>query len=307
MDMTLRIMVAGLVAVSFGCSASPEPREHEPRAVDRSADTGGAGYCRSTTCAPPTGYPEEGGLCEPPGWEDSTTCADQHASNAPLWWRGACVGYDLQRSGSAHVAFNVFSDAVHGAVAAWTRASCPSRGGRDGGVSIDLRDLGPVSCARIGYEPKGPNQNVIVFRDDVWPAHEAAPWATVALTTVSFDPQSGEIFDADIELNTADHQIVPVDPADTESAAFDLQAVLTHEFGHFLGLGHATTHSAMMFAYASPSDQRRALAQEDIEGMCTIYPPDGTRSVSTLVSPDGKVPASACDPTPRHGLGYACD
>lgn len=88
-----------------------------------------------------------------------------------------------------------------------------------------------------------------------------AAWATVALTSVIYDPDSGRIMDADIELSgwdgggggigsTPRHgwYFTCVDPsvASTTCSSYgqadchfiDLQNTVTHEAGHFIGLAH---------------------------------------------------------------------
>jgi MYXO-CTERM domain-containing protein len=41
-------------------------------------------------------------------------------------------------------------------------------------------------------------------------------------------------------------------------------------------------------------------------GICTIYPPDGTRSVATSVAASGSIGESACNPAPNGGWQSAC-
>jgi hypothetical protein len=283
--------------------------------VDHTSDTGTLGYCRTRTCPPPSRYPTAV-ACEPQDWADSPACKGQ-ASDAPIWWRTACVGYDLNESASRYVPYDVASQAVRDAFDTWTQALCHEDGGALGRPTIDVRDLGPVPCAHAAYDKSGgPNQNVIVFHDDAWP-YEAADDAaqhttkslTVALTTVTSNVETGEIYDADIELNTADWpiaQLAPGSPGD--GASIDLQSVLTHEIGHFLGLAHSPLPDAVMFADGDGpgSTTKRALTAEDVRGICAIYQPDGTRSVSTLVDASGTTPEGACDPTPHHGFTATC-
>jgi hypothetical protein len=64
--------------------------------------------------------------------------------------------------------------------------------------------------------------------------------------------QLGQILDADIYFNPSDSrttfatpQALPATPA-----AYDLESVLTHELGHFLGFSHSAVWSAMMFPFA---------------------------------------------------------
>jgi hypothetical protein len=309
----LGILLGASLSFGVGCS-SGSPAEH--LGSDHSPDTGQSGYCRTTTCEPPLGYPTADGQCEPPGWSDSETCTKNKESNAPVWWRSACIGYDLNVAASRDVSYDAFKSAAAGAFLAWTTASCPSDEAASSRVSIDVRDLGPVTCAAAKYDKVGANQNVITFHDDAWP-YEARDRAktglskspTVALTTVTFDPQTGEIYDADIELNSADYTIIPLDGSPSGAETYDLQTVLTHEVGHFFGLAHSPSAAAVMYASGDTSGatRKRALTASDVRGICAIYSPDDTRNVSALVDASNKVAAGACDPTPRHGFTSSCN
>jgi hypothetical protein len=110
-------------------------------------------------------------------------------------------------------------------------------------------------------------QHVIVFRDDAWPHND--PANTLALTTVTFGVDSAEIFDADMEINSAQHTLSASEPP--PPAAFDLQSIFTHEAGHFFGLAHATSPTAIMFAFYKTGAV--TLTQDDVDGVCSIYPP----------------------------------
>jgi hypothetical protein len=301
------------LASSAACARAPA----ETLGSDHSADTGNLGFCRTTTCASPADYPHDDGTCEPADWSDSDTCHAKNASNAPLWWSTSCVGFDVNEAASKLVPYETARDVVTAAFGAWTLATCPA-GGDSSRPSIDVRDLGPVSCATATYDTVGPNQNVVVFHDDAWPYEAANRAATgtaksldIALTTVTYDPESGQIYDADVELNTADYAIVQMaagDAAPTDGETFDLQSVLTHELGHFLGLAHSPLPDAVMNASGDTDTGsfKRALRLEDVRGICDVYPADGTRAVSMLVAPSGSVAEGACDPTPRHGFSATC-
>ncbi len=61
-------------------------------------------------------------------------------------------------------------------------------------------------------------------------------------------------------------------PANISSLFFDLQGVMTHEYGHALGLGHSTVGGATMFPSGSPgSEAERSIASDDIAGLHCIY------------------------------------
>jgi hypothetical protein len=259
--------------------------------------TSAAAYCRTTTCPTPAGFVPSPGLCEPPSLT-SCTIGGATVKNRALWWHSPCVGYSMQRAASRNVTPAAATSAAGRAFAAWSSASCP------GAPTISARDLGPVDCATATFNVDGANQNVIVFHDDAWPHPGGAQ--TIALTTVSFNRDTGEILDADIELNSSAHTIALTDAPG--KGIYDLESVLTHEAGHFLGLAHTPDATAVMYYEDEGGSARhRALTPDDNAAICVVYPPNGLRPVDGRVSATGTVAASACDPTPRNGFSTACN
>lgn len=190
-------------------------------------------------------------------------------------------------------------NAISAAFTAWTRASCPTSGGGRSRVSIDVRDLGPVDCGKVEYNQSGGNQNVIVFRDDAWPHHDAN--STLALTTITFNPETGEIYDGDMELNTSQQPVTLTDPVPPDG--FDFASIVTHEAGHFLGLAHSGEARATMHATYTPGNtSMRYLTWDDVAGICAIYAAGEMR----VVPGDASAPGPQCDPTPRRGFSSSC-
>jgi len=304
---TLLAASAIAAVIAGGCTSAPE----EVVKTDQSAATSERGYCRSTTCSAPKEYPTAG-LCEPEDWPQHCASIERH--DFPLFWRSGCIGYSLQKNSGKEVAYDTLAKAASAAFLAWTSRACPTGGAGPSRPSIDVRDLGPVACAEVYFSHTGPNQSVIVFRDDVWPHKEKEgvpldqPSPTIALTTVSYDPNTGEILDADMELNSADHHIVPLDaPGDVPEGAYDLQAVLTHEAGHVFGIAHAPSSFSVMYAHDEGGEiRKRTIGLEDVAAICSIYPPNGKRTVAPEVDPSGVVAGTACDPTPRRGFTAEC-
>jgi len=68
---------------------------------------------------------------------------------------------------------------------------------------------------------------------------------------------------------------------------YDLESVILHELGHVVGLGHSGLSAAVM--YASYVEPRRSLHPDDVAGIYTLYPAEGTTgSISgTVTSSDG--------------------
>ncbi len=75
---------------------------------------------------------------------------------------------------------------------------------------------------------------------------------------------AGQILDADILFNPA------VTFTMDGSGSNDLQTVLTHEIGHFLGLDHSAVVKATMFPYAPPME--RTLSSDDVAAISALYP-----------------------------------
>ncbi len=244
-----------------------------------------AAFCRTTTVPVAPDFQPRPDKC----WEQGN----------PLFWRNSCVSYSIQRTASRQVAFDDAANNASRAFTKWTGVSCPTDGEGRSRVSIDVRDLGPVDCGDVDYNTTGANQNVIVFRDDRWPHGNTTN--TLALTTVTFAPDTGEIFDADLEVNTFDQRVTLTDPVPSDG--YDFSSIITHEAGHFLGLAHSGDPRATMNASYTPgATAMRNLTADDVAGICSIYRPDGTRAVLS-----GKVtPGPQCDPTPRRGFTEEC-
>jgi MYXO-CTERM domain-containing protein len=92
-------------------------------------------------------------------------------------------------------------------------------------------------------------------------------------TRLHFDPATGALYDVDIEVNAVAEPLA-VGRAPQPSEA-DLDSILTHEVGHFLGLNHSKNVEATMVAgYQTGSLELRTPSADDIAGICAIYPPD---------------------------------
>ena len=248
------------------------------------ATTTAHAFCRTTTTPIPANYSPTRGCFE---------------DGLPLFWRGACVGYSVNSAASKTIPLATATEVIDEAFNVWNRAACAS--GSE--VGIQTSNLGPVECTEVRYNPNGPNQNVVIFRDDRWPYSD--PNNTLGLTTVTFNADTGEIYDADMEINATGRNL---STATTVPAnGFDLLSVVTHEAGHFLGLAHATDSKATMFASYKPGTSAlRSLTEDDIAGICEIFPSATQRRVATSVAATGIVAADACDPAPRHGFGAGC-
>jgi uncharacterized protein (TIGR03382 family) len=240
------------------------------------------GFCRSTTGRDNR---VEGGVCAGTG--------------AVLYWPSACVGYSIQRSASSQLSYEEASTFVDQAFKRWTSVTCNGPDG-DGSLAGPLKmqafDLGPVSCVKVGFRKEGANQNAITFRDDNWP-HDAS---LLARTSTTFNTQTGEIYDTDIEINTQGTAFSFAKPGMEVAPGggqYDFASVITHELGHFFGLGHSPVLTASMFqSYAPEEILKRALKPDDVAGICAIY---GARPPKDPDQPTEDAPE--CSALPRGG------
>lgn len=92
----------------------------------------------------------------------------------------------------------------------------------------------------------------------------------IALTFVFWDETTGEILEADILCNDEFFQWGVAG----EPGKMDVQNVMTHEVGHFLGLSEEpSVPEATMFPTIGLAEtHKRILSQDDILGARTIYP-----------------------------------
>jgi Matrixin len=216
-----------------------------------------AAFCRTTTCDPN----DPAAACE----IDRQNCI---LSGFPLAWASSCVTVGVQEMGSPRsgLSYDDVETVVKQAFDVWQNAEC------DGGKpSIEVNVLGPVECGVSEYNSRVGNANIVLFLEDEWPYAGASN--AIGLTTTRFDTKTGELWDADIELNGIGSNLTVGDPI----LGDDLLSVLTHEAGHFLGLSHSLDGAATMKSIYDPGrdgDNFRSLAPDDVAGICAIYPPD---------------------------------
>jgi MYXO-CTERM domain-containing protein len=231
-----------------------------------------AAFTRSTV---PTGPLEDEGPC--------------------LFWRPRTIPFVLNSRGSASAGREGALDAARESFRVWTQPSC---------TDLRFEEQPETSSAEVGYDQSRPseNSNLVVWREvacsefvdaddpcldeggcnnayDCW-EHSSE---TIAVTTTTFSNRTGEIFDADIEMNGAYFVFSTVDmPVCPQGVpigqppgcvATDLQNTLVHEIGHVVGLDHVTDSQATMYLSAQSGEtEKRTLEDDDIEGLCHIYP-----------------------------------
>ncbi len=133
-----------------------------------------------------------------------------------------------------------------------------------------------VGCSE-GARNTNDGINHVILITDSWPYDPAAIAITRNFYLSGDSPQSGMILDSDILLNGVDHHFTtsPV------SGQHDVQNIVTHEVGHFIGLGHEISpfdSEATMYAQASPSElKKRQLKESDKNGLYATYAGTGEK------------------------------
>src|SRR5215212_4422063 len=106
---------------------------------------------------------------------------------------------------------------------------------------------------------------------------------TTGRTRIFFDPETGNIAEADISINPrprADDGTELQFSTDGTPGTYDLEATFTHEIGHLLGLDHSAVLSATMQArqafngtFGLPAVTERTLSEDDRQKIRSLYGP----------------------------------
>jgi hypothetical protein len=226
-------------------------------------------FCRTQTCET---NPTE-------GCQSIDGC---RVGGANAHWPNACLTFAVHSGGSPKLGLSAaaVTNLVTEEFARWSAAECG-----DGNPTFLPQFRGEVECNRVEYNCEHGNVNIVMFHDASWP-HQPSE---IALTTVTMNIETGEILDADLEVNSEQYTFKLDDPPIGTPDLRDLRMVMAHELGHFLGLSHANDSLALMRDGGKTSPE---LSPDDVAGVCEIYPAaNGTPS---------------CKP-PRSAAGAECN
>ena len=203
-----------------------------------------------------------------------------------------CVGISVQEDASRHIPLEVARPTIVAAFSEWSRRPCD-----DGAASLAFMETPDASCHQVEYVEGGPNANVVMFQDDKWTY--GGTDNTLGMTTVTFDADTGEILDADVEINHALNELTVSD----ERVVYDLQSIVTHEAGHLLGLDHSRAAETIMNAsYVPESIEHRNPDVDDVAAVCAAYPPDRQ---ATCGAPQGGFTGDCAGAESEEGCGIA--
>jgi Matrixin len=188
------------------------------------------------------------------------------------------VQYYVQNAGSADLALPDEIAAIDAAFGTWQSVACA-------GIAYQNAGMTDLGLAIDGT-------NVILFLESGWTFGDEAAAAT---SLFIIDGQQT----ADIAVNGQDFMWAISPPSNAIDAhTLDLQAVLTHEIGHFTGLGHSMRAFDTMYYSWTPWQSQRTLSPDDRLGACSIYP------VMADECPPACAPGQKCV---AHPLGTLCE
>ena len=220
-----------------------------------------------------------------------------------LWWKeGSSVVYSQSELGNPNGA-----DPFQAVTTSWQswqaiQSACGSLTLSEG---PRLCCTTPQSPGRtVGYDQStNDNHNVVMFRQRL--CTNAAPagdpcysnqncnniydcWIysslTIGLTTTTYRMSTGQILDADVELNAATFHFTTLQSGPTCSSghfsgciATDVQNTSTHEFGHSLGLDHTTYCDGGVCSVMNPNSSLGEISKRTIDPwsaafVCDTYP-----------------------------------
>ncbi len=204
-----------------------------------------------------------------------------------LRWARWAVPYSYHYRGAEDVHDVLLHGALNRAFASWGEVD-------DAGLQFEH----VPQWTEKASEPE--ERNVLYWIESEWPHGRQV----IALTSINYYPDSGEIVDVDIAFNGMDYDWTVFD----DVVETDVQSIATHEIGHMFGLDHSEdSDSVMWFQYEPGETRQRELDEDDVEAIAYMYPCDGAAQNADayrLKAPAGDCNEAFYDPGCAVGGGH---
>ena len=181
------------------------------------------------------------------------------------WEPGDCTfTYFIDAKGMPDIADDTEIDIINGQVDKWNALDCTVLEWTYGGLQEN-------AVSEID------ETNIVLFVEEDWGAHKPEEVANidswVAFTLLTFDPNTGVIFDADLLVNLDLFSYAHCSGEPEETGKVDLEYTILHEWGHMFGLAHSDDSDAIMQDQARRCEDGAdtTLTQDDIDGICAYY------------------------------------
>lgn len=176
----------------------------------------------------------------------------QNEAGDPLRWIDGNLGYWVNPENAQGISASQFRFMTDAAAFSWSSVQ---------GVSLNFEYLGETSASGADYTD---GKNIVYFEDE-WPEE----WDPSFLAlTFTWSIEGGEIIAFDLAINEDDFDYTATGRGETN----DLMNMLTHEFGHVIGLSHSEVEGATMYHQARTGEtDKRNLALDDEEGARYLY------------------------------------
>lgn len=165
------------------------------------------------------------------------------------------------------------------ALAAWGEPSCTFWAVQNTGNST------------ASFNPND-GQSVFMWRSGQWPGQLGDVNSVIGVTMPVWDNNSA-IFDADIVYNNVGFCWND----NGGNNCVDTLSIATHEDGHFLGLDHSDVSGSTMEPFYGGGNAIASIEQDDIDGVCALYPSQGSAISSAAGSGGGNNCQSCADAT----------
>jgi hypothetical protein len=185
-------------------------------------------------------------------------------TGAYLYWASSSIPIPYFISYPTFKNLTSFTAAIHASFKTWRSVA---------NTTIDFIGMG---CTKTTQNDND-GVNSVVYIQSNWIYDTSIIALTRNFYVAADTSKQGLILDTDILLNAVNHSFTTT----AESGKHDVQNILTHEIGHWIGLGHEvapTDTTATMYATASAGElNKRYLHDNDIAAVRAAYPGSGLK------------------------------